>query len=170
MNGKRGPNQNATTHGVFAQIMLKGNSFGEDREDFLRLASMFRDSIRPVDGFEETLVEKLAVLFFRLARLYKADLKVAPKMFERVSVLLRADEASTSANWIDGISGIGQPTVTKRDPSSDSITRYEANLEREIGRTLNQIELLRRMRGGDSTPALPAAELDAPDAEPETIS
>ncbi len=167
LSEKKGAKHNSIKHGIFANILLSGNPFGEERDHFLALISMVRSSIRPVNGLEETLVEKVAVLLFRLARLYKADLRMAPRMFARVVDDLASDQPSVEAKWI---SHQDQVLVVGKNPSIDSIIRYEANLERQIGRTLDRIESCRRMRGGNSTPALPAAEPEAPDAKPATIS
>ena len=155
MDRKRRSNHNALTHGIFAQIFLKGNPLGEDRKDFFSLVSMLRSSIRPVSTIEEAFVEKLGVLFFRLARLYRADLDMAPRIFARVVEDLASGKPPVEAQWI---SFRDQVLVVGKNPSTDSIIRYEANLERQIARTLGQIQTLRQMPGIDPTPALRAAE------------
>jgi hypothetical protein len=167
MKNKNSSNQNALKHGIFAQVLLKSDAFGEDREEFIRLGSILQKSIRPVGGFEEMLVEKLAVLLFRLLRLYRADLKIAPKMFKRVAEFLGPGQPSVKATWV---SREDQVVFMQRDPSSESLMRYEANLERQIARTFGQIEASQQLRGGNSTPALLASELDAPEVKHEAVS
>jgi hypothetical protein len=152
-------------HGVVAQILLSGNHFGEERENYVALISMFRSSIQPENGFEDTLVEKLAFLFLRLTRVYRADIKIAPKIFERVSELLGPGQPSIKMKWI---SPEDQVVVMQRDPSSESLTRYESNLERQIGRTLDELEWFRRMRRDRVVTELPTAEPDAQEAKRET--
>jgi hypothetical protein len=152
---KKGAKHNSISHGVFANILLSGNPFGEERDHYLALISILRSSLRPVNGLEEILVEKLAFLFLRLTRLYKADVKVAPRMFARAFELLGTGQPSIQAKWI---SPDDQAIVVQHDPSSDSLMRYEANLERQISKTLDLIDASQRLRGGNPTPALPAAE------------
>jgi hypothetical protein len=167
MKRKSFHNCNSATHGVFARILLKDNPFGEDRDDFVALRSMLCESIHPVGGLEEALVDKLAVLFFRLARLYRADMKIAPRLFNRVAEILGPGQPSIKAKWI---SPVDQVIVMQRDPTSDSLTRYEASLEKQIGRTLNQIESCQRMRREQFTLASSAVTSEVPDAPAQTVS
>ena len=157
---KKGAKHNAVKHGIFANILLDGKHFGEERKHYIELISMLRSSIRPQNGLEETLVEKLAFLFLRLARFYRADMRVAPRIFERVAELLGPGQPSVKVKWV---SREDQLVVVQRDPTSDTMTRYESNLERQIARTFEQIEVSQRLRGGNLTPALTASELDVPD-------
>jgi len=158
VNNKKGARHNSIRHGIFANILLSGETFGEEQDYLLALISMLRSSIQPADGLETTLVEKLAFLFLRLIRLYRADAKVAPKLFRRVSELLGPGQPSIKTRWV---SPDDQIVVMQRDPTSESLTRYEANLERQIGRTFDQLETLQRMRR-DSLASLAAAS-KAPD-------
>lgn len=166
MKNKKDFNSNATKHGIFAQIVLKNNPFGEDREHFSKLLSMLRESIRPMGSLEEALVEKLAVQYYRLLRVYRADLKTAPKMFARVTENL-APARSVEAKWI---SPKDQVVIVRQSPSIDTLVRYETNLERQIGRTLAQIDVFQQMRPRNFTPALPSADLETSDDELERIS
>jgi hypothetical protein len=159
MKGKKSFNRNAVNHGVFAQILLKGDPFREDREDFVALRSMLYDSIRPVGGLEETLVDVLAVLFFRLIRLYKADLTIAPKLFKRVAEILGPGQPAVKAKWT---SPDDQVIVVQRDPTSESLMRYEGGLGKKIAQTLSQIEACQRMRREQFTPAPQAPTSEVP--------
>ena len=76
---------------------------------------MLYDSIRPVGGLEETLVDKLAVLFFRLLRLYIADMKIAPKLFRRVAEILGPGQPAVKTKWT---SPDDQVIVVQRDPTT----------------------------------------------------
>jgi hypothetical protein len=162
---KKDRKYNSIRHGVFAQILLSGNHFGEERENYVALISMLRSSIQPENGFEDSLVEKLAFLFLRLIRVYRADIKIAPKMFKRVSELLGRGQPSIKMKWI---SPEDQVVVMQRDPSSESLMRYESNLERQIGRTMDELERFRRMRRDRVVPELPTAEAEAPETKRET--
>ena len=137
-NGKRGAQHNATTHGIFAGIFLSGAGLAE-AEEFHKLLSAAREAIRPANGLEEILTEKLAMLFLRLGRLYRADLKISAKLFARVT-----DSLNTTSAFDESIQE--QIVRTQRDPTVDSIIRYEASLERQIHRTICQVQELRRMR------------------------
>jgi hypothetical protein len=164
---KRDARYNSVKHGVFAKILLSGDHFGNERENYVALNSALRLSIRPIDGLEELLVEKLALLYVRLTRLYKADLKIAPKMFDRVSQLLGPGQPSIKAKWI---STEDQVLVVQRDPTSESITRYESNLERQIARSLDELRSWREMRRDQVRPSLPMSESKLPEAEHEGLS
>jgi hypothetical protein len=167
MKGNKNFNCNSAKHGIFARILMKGNPFGEDQDDFVALRSTLFDSIRPVGGLEKTLVAKLAVLFFRLLRLYKADMTIAPKLFKRVAEILGPGQPAVKAKWT---SPYDQVIVVQRDPTSDSIMRYEGSLEKHIGQTLNQIAECQRMRREHPTPASSIATAEASHAQTQTVS
>lgn len=145
-------NCNSVKHGIFAQLVLKGDPLGEDRNDFGELLSTLHDSIRPTDGFEVLLVEKLGILFYRLARVYKADIKVAPSLFKRVAEEVRQPRVQTA--WV---SPDDEVLVVAKNNSSSLIARYESGIERQIERTLKQLEVYRSTRGANSIPALASA-------------
>jgi hypothetical protein len=105
---------------------------------------MLRESIRPTNGFEETLVEKLAVLYLRLSRVYKADAEIAPKMLARVNEGLEDDHSAADKIWI---SREDEVVVVRKEPTPDLILRYETNLERQIVRTVDQLARLRELHG-----------------------
>jgi hypothetical protein len=161
MKGTKSHNRNAATHGIFARILLKDDPFGEDQDDFVKLRSMLCGSIRPVGGLEETLVDVLAVLFFRLIRLYRADMKIAPRLFKRIAELLGPGQPAIKARWT---SPDDQVIVVQRDPTSDSLMRYETSLEKQIARTLGQIESCQRMRREQPALASSASTSEAPHA------
>ena len=161
MKGKNFHNRNAATHGIFARILLKDNPFGEDQDDFVKLRSMLCESIRPVGGLEETLVAVLAVLFFRLIRLYRADMKIAPRLFKRIAEILGPGQPAIKAKWT---SPDDQVIVVQRDPTSESLMRYETSLEKQIARTLGQIESCQRIRREQLTLASSVSKSEAASA------
>jgi len=159
---KRGTRKyNSVTHGIFTRILLSGDAFRESRESLLELMSEFQKALQPQTAFENALIAKLAVLFMRLIRLYEADSKIAPKLFKRISELLGPGQPAIKARWV---SPDDQIIVTQRDPSSESLMRYESNLERQIQRTLDQIQASQCMRRKGFKPAPPAATAEAPHA------
>ena len=156
MSRKKPSKYNATKHNIFTEILLSGDAFPESRQELLDLTSVVQESIRPQTALENALAGKLAALLFRLTRVYKVDERIAPKLFARVSKLLGRGQPEIRAKWV---SPKDQIVVVRRDPTSESIMRYETNLERQIVRTLSQIETLRRMRRDTCTPALPPASI-----------
>jgi hypothetical protein len=114
------------------------------------MLSALQKSMPPVDNYEELLIEKLAFLYIRLTRVYKADWRLAPKFFEKL-------EESVGAGY--------QPFVTKglldlegdvmgrrNDPTPELLVRYESNIERQISRTIDQFERWRMIRPNNSKP------------------
>lgn len=140
---QNGSKFNATKHGIFADILLTGEQWGEFEGHYLRLLSALRGSIRPGDSLEEIQVEKLAFLYLRLTRVYKSDLEVAPKLFKKVSEALDKDHATVETKWLNKEDEV---VVVTKEPAPDSFLRYENNVERQIGRTFDQLEALRRIR------------------------
>jgi len=149
-NGKRAANQNAKTHGIFAQIVTRRS----DLDDFEKLLSDAKQAIRPTNGLEEILVEKFAVELLRSRRFHEADIKIAPKLFSRLKESLNRAVPSIALVLASG----AQNSVTGRDITLDLMIRYGTSIDRQIGRTLDQIQQLRRMREIDAKPALPDSE------------
>ena len=58
-----------------------------------------------------------------------------------------------------------QVLAIAKGPSVDSIVRYESNLEKQIERTLSQLETLERMRSLNAQPTLPPAGIEVSDVE-----
>jgi hypothetical protein len=142
-DGKRHTNHNAVSHGILATILLTGPAFAEAREDLDRLISVISESIKPVDGLEQALVEKLAVLLLRLRRVYKADRTIVPKLFARVKDGLAQVQPPPELHLIDREA---QVLIDRKEPSFEVVMRYETAIERQIARTLDQIQKLRLLR------------------------
>jgi len=147
-NGKRTSKLNAVTHGILADILLVGDHLGESSETYTRMLSALRRSIRPVDNFEELQIEKLAFLYIRLARVYKADWRLAPKLFAKLEKSVDADHPFVTKELFDFGEVVGQ----RKDPTPELLVRYESNIERQISRTIDQIEQWRMMRPNNSKP------------------
>jgi hypothetical protein len=148
-HAKRGSKHNAITHGIFAKILLTGPGFEDERDDFLKICSDVTNSIRPTNGLERILVEKLAVLFLRLRRVYKEDQAIAHKLFDRVKEILKAGPPPPDLHFISRVDEI---ITVRQDPPLDLPMRYEANIGREICRTFDQLERLRWLHGADAKP------------------
>jgi hypothetical protein len=87
-----GRQHNAISHGIFAEILMEGHAFQESEAAYQRLLEGLRAAIKPNTPLEHVLVEKLAFLYLRLSRLYKADARIAPRMFESITRGLVEDE------------------------------------------------------------------------------
>lgn len=157
-NGQKPSKCNSVTHGIFRRALLSEPDSNE-AEEFERLLLAAREAIRPRNGLEEDLVEKLVIQLLRLKRVYTADLKIAPKLFARVNENL--DEKKTEFNILSFDTG-----TVKRDknPTIDLLIRYETTVERQIGRTLGQIQQLRQMCEIEVTPI----SLDPKSSEPQS--
>jgi hypothetical protein len=144
---KRGSRFNAVTHGIFSGILLKQEFLDESESAYSGLVSVLRRAIRPADGFELLLVEKLAISLLRLTRVYEADWKVAPKLFEMVEDVFEGDYPKAVTRWVVQVN---RPHLVNHGPAPDLLMRYESSIERQIGRTLGQLGQWRRMRQVDS--------------------
>lgn len=98
--GKHKSRYNALKHGIFAQVVLRGSALKESKADYLNLLESFRESLRPVGGVEEMLVEKLAMLAWRKARAVRAETAIIMRQTEflREDREARLKEASQGIN------------------------------------------------------------------------
>jgi len=142
MKTKKNSAHNAVRHGIFANIVLDGESFGDGAVRYAELVSVLRCAIQPRNGLEDLLVEKLGFLFLRLTRLYRSDAAIAPKLFAQVSQSL--DEGHSNADTV-GVDREFETLVIKREPTPELMIRYEVNLERQIARTLDELTKMREM-------------------------
>ncbi len=84
--GKQRSCYNAVKHGIFAKVVLRGKVLKETKADYLNLLASFRESVQPVGGLEEFLVEKLAQIAWRKARLVRAEAAMVMKQTEFLRV------------------------------------------------------------------------------------
>jgi hypothetical protein len=68
--GKLKSRQNATNHGIFAVGIIRKR---ESEAEYLRIVEDIVETLQPVGGLEEILVEKLAMLVWRYRRLLQAE-------------------------------------------------------------------------------------------------
>ena len=72
--GKRNASRNALRHGLFAKSMEETfRQLGEDPADYQAMLDSLREAFQPKDGFEEMLIEDMAVCRWRLNRLLRAE-------------------------------------------------------------------------------------------------
>jgi hypothetical protein len=95
LEGKNRSKYNAVKHGIFASVVLDGPGGGESRSEFRRLHEGLREDFNPEGTLEEILVEKLAMILWRHARLVKAETAEIRKTIEFVEW----DE--TNRQWLE---------------------------------------------------------------------
>jgi hypothetical protein len=136
--GKRRSSRNALKLGIFAKVLLLD---ADSAAEFDALRDGLRKDLRPQGTLECVLVEKLAVLLWRLRRLIRYN---SQKMLNDSSgALVRYESTTVEQVYYRGPSG----TTTTRD-GLDFLIRYESTLERSIDRTLVQLERLQKARRG----------------------
>jgi len=151
-----GRQHNALSHGIFAAILMEGHAFQESEAAYQRLLEGLRAGIKPETPLEDVLVEKLAFLYLRLSRLYKADARIAPPMFAGIKRGLVQDEPHVyTEHRFDS-----EIVVVRKELSPELLLRYEASLERSIDRTLTQLERLQRTRLGLAVPPPVRVEIE----------
>ncbi len=138
------------THGILAETLLAGDHMGELGETYRRILSALQKAMRPVDTYEQLLVEKLAFLYVRLIRVYRADWQLAPKLFEKLEESVGAEYNPFIRKGL--IDFEGEVIGHRKDPTPELLVRYESNTERQISRTIDQFERWRMMRPNNSEP------------------
>jgi hypothetical protein len=133
---------NALKHGIFAEILFQEGKLQVPAQQFDDLVQELRHAIRPTNALEDILIDQLAMTLIRLARLYTADSEVAPVFFNR---LKECTDDATASIVTASIEKGDEVAFFHRGPSLDVLVRYEASLDRKVGKLLNQIEQARRI-------------------------
>ena len=90
--GKRRGSRNAGKYFVFGQITRQRmRELGEDPAEFERLRRSLWSAIGPRDGYEEILVEEMAVIRWRLPRLRRAEFGTMANQLDGVEVEFRGN-------------------------------------------------------------------------------
>jgi hypothetical protein len=135
---------------------------GEDPKEFERLHQSLRSAISPRDGFEELLVEEMAVNRWRLARLRRAEMGTL--MCERLKLVARKFELETGAPTMDsaslGMFGLAgaESSPQKFSEILELLETLRTKVENE-GFTDQGLELLKAIYG--YSPDVPGASLIA---------
>jgi hypothetical protein len=132
---------------IFATILLSGEVMGESKEDYLALLAGSRKTFRPANSLGEVLIDKLAFQFLRLSRVYKSDIQSAPILFTKVKEALENDKPTVNAEYV-GAKKEYRIVVFPKGPSPELVVRYEATIERQLARTLDQLERARQVGQG----------------------
>ncbi len=95
--GKRAVRYNALKHGLLAkEVVIDSGDGKENRADFETLLSQLQEDRQPVGMLEELLVEKIASLYWRLARVYRAEKGEIQERFDAATSRRLAD-----ARWVE---------------------------------------------------------------------
>jgi len=149
--GKQKSKYNRLGHTIFARFVL-----AEEEADYTELRVSFRKARQPVGGLEEFLVEKLAFVALRKGRVYKADAKVAPLLFDAIRKGLTEKSSPTIVELVNRKDELA---MIRRELSPELLLRYETSLERQFDRILTQLERLQRRRLGQPVPPPVKVEL-----------
>ena len=111
--GKRRTSRNAGKYFVFGQVTAERmRQLGEDPTEFEKLHQSLRSEIDPRGGFEETLVQEMAVNRWRLTRLHRAEMAMLVTQrqtweFRARNPEFAADEATDSLMMTQyGLAGV----------------------------------------------------------------
>lgn len=132
--GKQVAALNSRKHGLLSkEVLVKG----EQERDLVEIMNDIRSQLAPEGGLEEFLVDRIATSAWRLKRL----IRIETEYFER--------KAS------DFLSCISQAFLGDGATGMNTLTRYEATLERSILKALHELQRLQAMRRGQAvTPPL----------------
>ena len=162
--GKNHSRRNALKHGVLASAVLITE--GDGAEDATRFQEFLRELSRdlaPVGKLEETLVEKVAVCYWRQQRALRCEAGLIKRSF-----LQRPEHAlEESMRRSLGFSTNPESSAIKNHLSLplgsdlDCILRYETTIQRQLVYTINQLERLQRARKGEDVPVPVSVQLSS---------
>ncbi|MGD0966280.1 MAG: hypothetical protein ABSA57_20585 [Candidatus Acidiferrales bacterium] len=119
--GKRRASQNSYKHGIFALRLFPTNELvARDGADYNRIFGSYRNHYSPVGDLEYLYLEKIAVHSLRLARLLEHEQKIFGE------------------RWVFELR------------STDRISRYEANIRRQLEKDIERLESLQQKRQAET--------------------
>jgi hypothetical protein len=141
--GKKKVSKNAVRHGLTS---LDPTAAGESTEEWHFFLEGFNETFRPVGIPETELVFNLAMCLWRKRRIVRAERGNINQLRERI------DEQGIRPN----MSNEQREVLRRRHlrislPDAkriDTLIRYEAQIDRSFARSLQQLELLQRVRSG----------------------
>lgn len=137
--GKAVASRNALRHGLTARKLLCD---GEHTADFAGFAASLRDAFAPADEVEEQLVERIVLMSWRLRRAACAE-----------SGLVWTWAATTYPDHLHG-GETGVARLFRTQPENMlALSRYEASLDRALGRAYTLLERRQARRRGEPVAA-----------------
>jgi hypothetical protein len=140
-DGKAWSRRNSLKHGILASALLITQGDGaEDQTEFDELLGGLHRDFAPVGMFEEMLVEKIAVCWWRQKRALLCEAGLVGHTFVTVpsDPLLESYKERLRLPFGENL---------------DRILRYETTIQRQLAYAINQLERLQRARKGEHVPA-----------------
>ena len=192
--GKAVSRYNALKHGIFAKAVIPpALEPYESRADFDDLLDAFTAQFAPANRLEALLVQQIAVITWRLARLYRAEAGDIALGQDRVLKQRARDKLAQEQGPFAALAASGEPQDVEPEPhhpddpwpthsqdvsyASHSLVglttalkyaRYETTLQNRLDHALTSLERLQRMRGGEfiAPPVvIEVAGIELPDEE-----
>jgi hypothetical protein len=126
--GKRTVARNGIKHGFFTrEVVITAGNHRESQEELDDLVEEHGEYYEPVGVVEELLVKTIAIVWWNKARIVRAQNR-----------LLRFQDCTSERM---------SPTN-----ATDKFIRYEAHLDRQLYRAMDQLERLQRQHRGETVP------------------
>ncbi len=175
LEGKAACARNALKHGLRSRdVVLTGV---ESPTGFDELRQSFHQRFAPADSIEHSLVDRIVAAEWRLRRIRRIETAM---FFDRlmdagVEEVREDPEHADDAGSYEVESQILHDAYQLANDQLEQLSRYEAQLERSIERSIRQLQQLRKapeLRAGESEPPDPPAEAAAltPSANPNEQS
>ena len=156
--GKRAVAGNAIKHGFLAREVVITAWHGEESlKEFHDLVEKICEHYGAIGVVEELLVQTIATCWWRKARVIRAENGEIRRRLESVAVdraLRNSDERLSAFAGRGELVGDAEAQSFSLPPAdaADKLLRYEAHLDRQLYRAMDQLERLQRQRKGESVP------------------
>jgi hypothetical protein len=169
--GKAASAQNARKHGLLSQGVLLPD---EDKDEFDRFAQSLHGELNPQGELEHALVVRIVGLLWRLRRtgkletgvlfwrrlLAEVDLDVGHFGHEMVDVDLRRKARKEAAKTdTTALAFLGELYIAG-ESSLAKLSRYESAMQRNLMRTLHELQRLQAARRGEHVPPPVAVDIE----------
>ncbi len=142
--------RNAYRHGLLASSILLN---GEDTEDFDKLHRQFLERFLPTDGIEAGLIEEMVSSWWRIRRAWSIEREIVQ------SEVLSERETNVASRTAKAFAYLSL------SPALNLVHRYEARLQRNFQRAMENLLLLRedaRLEAASVAESQPAQNVPAP--------
>ncbi len=149
--GKNVSRWNAIKHGILAsRLVIQEGEGKENLEDFGHLLQELQEDWEPIGILEEMLVERIAVLWWRLRRVIECE---SGEIRRGYAYSPDTYELANHPFEDEDLGGIRAHLAIPRREVMDRILRYETTINRQLFQAMNQLERLQRQRKGEAIPA-----------------
>lgn len=163
--GKAVSAHNATRHGLLSTLPVLPHL--ESQEEWDAHRQQLLENLAPVGATEELLVERIALLFWRLARLARYEVAQATDLRER----LDRYDGSPTHRTLGVAASRAAYTALPNTEEFNKLLRYEAHLSRDLHRSFQLLALLQHQRAAlpqpPAAPEAPALPEPPPASQPE---